>query len=154
HSATQPPSLDSRPALIQRWPIPAVNSTPSSSACLGHSIRETPKRALTVFNVLTRLRDDLNRKLDSIRADMLAIAKPEAAMTLHKQHQAILFATILTALAAVLGLVFAALVSSDMARPVRRLLEGARAVEEGRLDETLTVTSQDEIGHLTTAFNR
>jgi hypothetical protein len=24
----------------------------------------------------------------------------------------------------------------------------------GRLDETLTVTSQDEIGHLTTAFNR
>jgi class 3 adenylate cyclase len=27
-------------------------------------------------------------------------------------------------------------------------------VEAGRLDETLTVTSQDEIGHLTTAFNR
>jgi len=46
------------------------------------------------------------------------------------------------------------LVSSGMARPVRRLLEGARAVEEGRLDETLPVTSQDEIGHLTTAFNR
>jgi class 3 adenylate cyclase len=100
------------------------------------------------------LRDDLNRKLDSIRADMLAIVKAEAAMTVHKQHQAILIAAILTALAAGLGLVFAALVSSGMARPVRRLLEGARAVEEGRLDETLAVTSQDEIGHLTTAFNR
>ena len=100
------------------------------------------------------LRDDLNRKLDSIRADMLAIVKAEAAMTVHKQHQAILIAAILTALAAGLGLVFAALVSSGMARPVRRLLEGARAVEEGRLDETLPVTSQDEIGHLTTAFNR
>ena len=97
------------------------------------------------------LRDDLNRKLDSIRADMLAIVKAEAAMTV---HQAILIATILTALAAGLGLVFAALVSSGMARPVRRLLEGARAIEEGRLDETLAVTSQDEIGHLTTAFNR
>jgi class 3 adenylate cyclase len=100
------------------------------------------------------LRDDLNRKLDSIRADMLVIVKAEAAMTVHKQHQAILIAAILTALAAGLGLVFAALVSSGMARPVRRLLEGARAVEEGRLDETLAVTSQDEIGHLTTAFNR
>ena len=100
------------------------------------------------------LRDNLNRKLDSIRADMLAIVKAEAAMTVHKQHQAILIAAILTALAAGLGLVFAALVSSGMARPVRRLLEGARAVEEGRLDETLAVTSQDEIGHLTTAFNR
>ena len=85
------------------------------------------------------LRDDLNRKLDSIRADMLAIVKADAAMTVHKQRQAILIAAILTALAAALGFVFAALVSSGMARPVRRLLEGARAVEAGRLDETLTV---------------
>jgi class 3 adenylate cyclase len=100
------------------------------------------------------LRDDLNRKLDSIRADMLAIVKADAATTVHKQRQAMLIAAILTALAAALGLVFAALVSSGMARPVRRLLEGARAVEAGRLDETLDVTSQDEIGHLTTAFNR
>jgi class 3 adenylate cyclase len=100
------------------------------------------------------LRDDLNQKLDSIRADMLAIVKADAATTVHKQRQAMLIAAILTALAAALGLVFAALVSSGMARPVRRLLEGARAVEAGRLDETLTVTSQDEIGHLTTAFNR
>ena len=52
------------------------------------------------------LRDDLNRKLDSIRADMLVIVKAEAAMTVHKQHQAILIAAILTALAAGLGLVF------------------------------------------------
>ena len=100
------------------------------------------------------LRDDLNQKLDAIRADMLAIVKADAATTVHKQRQAMLIAAVLTALAAALGLVFAALVSSGMARPVRRLLEGARAVEAGRLDETLTVTSQDEIGHLTTAFNR
>ena len=100
------------------------------------------------------LRDDLNQKLDSIRADMLAIVKADAAMTVHKQRQAMLIAAILTALAASLGLLFAALVSSGMARPVRRLLEGAHAVEAGRLDETLTVTSQDEIGHLTVAFNR
>ena len=46
--------IDSRPALIQRWPIPAVNSTPRSSACLRHSMRETPRRVLTVFNVSTR----------------------------------------------------------------------------------------------------
>jgi adenylate cyclase len=100
------------------------------------------------------LRDDVNRKLDSIRADMLAIVKADAAETVQKQRQAMVIAAILTALAAALGLVFAALVSSGMARPVRRLLEGARAVEAGRLDETLDVTSQDEIGHLTTAFNR
>jgi class 3 adenylate cyclase len=50
--------------------------------------------------------------------------------------------------------VFAMLVSAGVTRPVRRLLEGARAVEAGHLDETLVVTSQDEIGHLTAAFNQ
>ena len=41
-----------------------------------------------------------------------------------------------------------------MTRPVRRLLEGTRAVEAGNLDGTLVATSQDEIGQLTAAFNR
>src|SRR6478752_3302784 len=100
------------------------------------------------------LRDDLNQKLDAVRADMLAIVKADAAKTVQKQRQAMVIAAVLTALAAALGLVFAVLVSSGMARPVRRLLEGAHAVEAGRLDQILTVTSQDEIGHLTVAFNR
>ena len=100
------------------------------------------------------LRDDLNQKLDAVRADMLAIVKADAAETVQNQRQAMVIAAVLTALAAALGLVFAVLVSGGMTRPVRRLLEGARAVEAGHLDETLPVTSQDEIGHLTTAFNR
>ena len=100
------------------------------------------------------LRDDLNQKLDAVRADMLALVKTDAAKTVQKQRQAMVIAAVLTALAAALGLVFAVLVSGGMTRPVRRLLEGARAVEAGHLDETLPVTSQDEIGHLTTAFNR
>jgi len=100
------------------------------------------------------LRDDLKQKLDAVRADMLAIVKADAAKTVQKQRQAMVIAAVLTALAAALGLVFAVLVSGGMTRPVRRLLEGAHAVEAGRLDETLPVTSQDEIGHLTVAFNR
>ena len=100
------------------------------------------------------LRDDLNQKLDAVRADMLAIVKADAAKTVQKQRQAMVIAAVLTALAAALGLVFAVLVSGGMTRPVRRLLEGAHAVEAGHLDETLPVTSQDEIGHLTVAFNR
>lgn len=100
------------------------------------------------------LRDDLDRKLDSIRADMLALLKVDAAETIKTQREVMLIAAVLTGLAAALGLVFAALVSSGITRPVRRLLEGTRAVEAGNLNETLTVTSEDEIGHLTTAFNR
>lgn len=100
------------------------------------------------------LRDDLIQKLDSIRADMLALLRTDAEATVAKQRQAMLLAVAVTALAALLGLLFAILVSGGIARPVRRLLEGARAVEAGNLDQTLIVTSKDEIGHLTTAFNR
>ena len=100
------------------------------------------------------LRDELNKKLDSIRADMLALLRRDANMTVEKQQQVMLISIVLTVLAAILGLVFAALVSTGVTRPVRRLLEGARAVEAGNLHGTLVATSRDEIGHLTTAFNQ
>jgi class 3 adenylate cyclase len=100
------------------------------------------------------LRDELNQKLDSIRGDMLALLRTEAELTTRKQHQVLLIAVVLTALATILGLVFSTLVSAGVTRPVHQLLEGTRAVEAGRLDATVAVTSQDEIGHLTAAFNR
>ena len=103
---------------------------------------------------IDELRDELNRKLDSVRADMLALLRKDANMTVEKQHQVMLISVALTGLAAVLGLAFAALVSAGVTRPVRRLLEGAKEVEAGHLDGTLVATSRDEIGHLTTAFNQ
>jgi class 3 adenylate cyclase len=100
------------------------------------------------------LRDELNRKLDGIRADMLALLRRDANSTIGKQQQVMLISIVVTVLAAILGLVFAALVSTGVTRPVRRLLEGARAVEAGNLQGTIVATSRDEIGHLTTAFNQ
>ena len=73
---------------------------------------------------------------------------------MRRQQTVVITAIILTALAAALGLVFSIIVSAGLTRPVRHLLEGAQAVERGELDRTLAVTSQDEIGHLTMAFNR
>jgi class 3 adenylate cyclase len=100
------------------------------------------------------LRAEMNQKMDAIRADMFALLQTEADSTIRKQSQVMTIAAILTVLAAILGLVFAASVSAGMTRPVRRLLEGARAVEAGDLKGSLVATSQDEIGHLTIAFNQ
>ena len=113
--------------------------------------------AKAIDDSLTRvdaLRDEMNQKMDAIRADMFTLLRTDAELTTRKQTQVMMIAAILTLLAAILGLVFAALVSAGVTRPVRRLLEGARAVEAGKLDGTLVATSQDEIGHLTTAFNQ
>jgi class 3 adenylate cyclase len=103
---------------------------------------------------IDELRDELNSKLEGVRADMLTLLRKDANMTVAKQHQVMLISVALTVLATILGLVFAALVSAGVTRPVRRLLEGARAVEAGNLDGTLVATSRDEIGHLTIAFNQ
>jgi class 3 adenylate cyclase len=100
------------------------------------------------------LRDELDRQLDAVRTEMIDLLQADSAVTARKQQTVMVIAFVLTALAAALGLVFSVIVSTGLTRPVRRLLEGARAVEAGQLDKTLPVTTRDEIGHLTVAFNR
>src|SRR6201999_578605 len=99
------------------------------------------------------LRDELNQRIDGIRADMMTQVRADAAVTMRDQKRNIAISAVLTGLAAILGLTFSMFVSSGITRPVRRLLDGTRAVEAGRLDGSIDVTTQDEIGQLTTAFN-
>jgi len=55
--------------------------------------------------------------------------------------------------ASVLGLLFAALVTRNLVRPVKRLLNGTKEVEEGNLNVHIHITSTDEIAVLTKSFN-
>ena len=100
------------------------------------------------------LRDELTRKMNDVRSEMLTLVRASTATTLRKQREVMMAAISLTGFATLLGLAFSMLGSAGMMRPVRRLLEGARAVEAGDLDQKLLITSKDEIGHLTGAFNR
>ena len=99
------------------------------------------------------LRDAFNRKVEEIRTDMLAQVRADATVTMRNQNAAIVVSVILTVLASVVGLLFSFFVSTGITKPVRRLLDGTRAVEAGRLDGSIDVTTRDEIGQLTTAFN-
>ena len=99
-------------------------------------------------------RDEFNQKIDQIRADMLAQVYASAATVMVDQQRAIWITVIVTAIAAILGLLFAGLVGSGITRPVRLLLQGTREVEAGQLDRSIDVVTSDEIGQLTAAFNR
>jgi adenylate cyclase len=100
------------------------------------------------------LREEFNRKIDGIRADMLSQVRASAASVIRQQQQAIWISATVTGIAAVLGFVFAMMVGSGITQPVLRLLEGTREVEAGRLDRSIAVTTGDEIGQLSAAFNR
>ena len=108
------------------------------------------RRSLTRIDAL---RDELNQRIDGIRADMMAQVRADAAVTMRDQQRTIAISAVLTGLAAILGLTFSLFVSSGITRPVRRLLDGTRAVEAGRLDGAIDITTHDEIGQLTAAFN-
>ena len=100
------------------------------------------------------LRDQLNEKIDAVRTEMLKVSYRAIATIRSEQTQAVLISAIVTLLAAIVGLIFANLVSGGIIRSVRQLLEGTRAVEAGQLDQSIEVTTGDEIGQLAAAFNR
>jgi class 3 adenylate cyclase len=100
------------------------------------------------------LREEFDRKISGIRADMMSQVFASASTVIHEQRQTIWISAVVTGIAAVLGFVFAMLVGSGITGPVLRLLEGTRAVEAGRLDGSISVTTRDEIGQLSAAFNR
>jgi class 3 adenylate cyclase len=112
---------------------------------------EGVRRNLTQADLL---RDEFNRKIDVIRADMLNQVFASSTNVMADQKKALVTSVIVTALAAIIGLFFAVLVSTGITRPVRRLLEGTREIEAGHLDKPIVITTRDEIGQLSVAFNR
>ena len=100
------------------------------------------------------LHDEFNQKIDAIRRDMLAQVYLSTTTIMLDQQRAIWISAIVTALAAVLGLAVSIMISTGITRPVRRLLEGTRAVQAGQLNGAIDITTRDEIGQLTAAFNR
>ena len=60
----------------------------------------------------------------------------------------------LFALAAAAGLGVGVVVSGGVVRTLRRLVEGAKAVEDGQLAFNVPIRTNDEVGQLASAFNR
>jgi class 3 adenylate cyclase len=100
------------------------------------------------------LRDEFTRKNDEIRGEMLSQVFASTATVIRNQQRAIVISAVVTGLAATLGLAFAFLVSGGITRPVQRLLEGTREIEAGRFDRPISISTGDEIGELSGAFNR
>src|SRR3954452_9187062 len=100
------------------------------------------------------LRDELDANIDDVRAELLKVRYDAIARIRSEQTQAVMTSAVVTLLAAIVGLMFTNLVSGGIIRSVRRLLEGTRAVEAGNLDQSIDVTTEDEIGQLARGFNR
>ena len=112
-----------------------------------------PSDARRLLAELDEEREDYDRRLDAARQELYRTVSAAADAAQARQGYVVKAVVIITGLAGLLGLLVAAGFSHGLSRPVRRLLDGTRAVQRGRLDTVVPVTSRDEIGLLTRAFN-
>lgn len=103
---------------------------------------------------LDAMRDQFVRKIDGIRSDMLAQVYASSSTVIRNQRRVLVTSVVVSLLAAALGVGVALVVASGITRPVKELLQGTRDVELGRLDGGINVSTADEIGELSVAFNR
>ncbi len=96
---------------------------------------------------------ELFRKVSMASREIEAFVEAEARVVNRNQALALQANLILIAASVLVGVMLAWMVARGLTRPIVRLQAGARAVQEGRLDEDVPVTSADEIGDVTRAFN-
>jgi adenylate cyclase len=102
---------------------------------------------------LDEVRAELNEKLEIARGEMMRLLDRAEHLAVAEQERAVRYGLLLLTAALGLGLVVAFAITLSLVRPLRRLLGGAAAVQQGALDTELPVTSRDEVGQLTAAFN-
>jgi len=87
-------------------------------------------------------------------SEKLALLADRSVEHADRDEKRLLFVSILlTSLAVIFAIGFAYFVTSYLVRSVRNLVTGTVAVEAGDYESKVAVTSSDEIGKLTTAFN-
>jgi adenylate cyclase len=122
-------------------------------AALARLERGELESAAGLLEELPREEAEFTAELQRLRTDVQAYAQASAVEAAEHQRQILRLNTFITAAAIVAGLLFAGIITSGLVRPIRRLLQGTTDVEQGRLDVSVPVTSGDEIGTLTEAFN-
>ena len=96
---------------------------------------------------------EYTQAVDALRRDLAAFSQSAALRAEADEKRLRVLTFVLTAAAAALGLIIAGVVTLGLVRPVRRLLAGMRAIEVGRLETRVEVTTRDEIGALARGFN-
>jgi class 3 adenylate cyclase len=98
-------------------------------------------------------REAYEKRLDNTRVELYRAVAAAAEAAQRLEQRVVVAVVAITGFAGALGLLFAAGFARSLTRPVHRLLAGTRAVQDGQLDTLVPVTSRDEIGTLTGAFN-
>jgi len=96
---------------------------------------------------------EYNQAVDALHRDVVAYSQSASLRAEAHEKRLRVLTFVLTGAAAAFGLIIAGVVTLGLVRPVGRLLAGMRAIEAGRLETRVEVTTRDEIGALARGFN-
>lgn len=97
---------------------------------------------------------DIDAQVAAASQEMSAFVNASAGVVEANQLTALRANALLITAAALVGLLLAWVVSRGMTRPIERLRQAAKAVQAGNLEAEVPVSSRDEIGDVSRAFNR
>ncbi|MCG6895405.1 MAG: HAMP domain-containing protein [Desulfobacteraceae bacterium] len=103
---------------------------------------------------LNHQQDNIAAEISKLRRHVETVAERSVQRADREERILVWANSVLTALAAILGLGFAAATTFMLVTNVRNLVRGAEAVEGGDLDTEVPVMTRDEVGRLTGSFNK
>jgi class 3 adenylate cyclase len=111
------------------------------------------RAAQLALDKLDAIRDQQNEHFEQTRRESLAFATHAVELTQESGRDVVRLTLLMLAFAILLGLLMAFWLTRRVVSAIRRLVVATEAVERGHYDTELPVTSQDEIGSLSRAFN-
>ena len=125
----------------------------SSDAALAAIESGDPRRAAGAMAAFAQFEAVFGQELTNVRQALEGLTLSSVTETRRHQRGLLRLNGILFAFATIVGLGLFLVLTHRLQRSLADLLAGTREVETGRLDVALPVTSRDEIGRLTEAFN-
>ncbi|MGQ9686340.1 MAG: adenylate/guanylate cyclase domain-containing protein, partial [Thiobacillaceae bacterium] len=113
----------------------------------------TPRTQQIVRTALLREKDNVDGEIGKAIELINTLTRETAARAKAEEARAVELNWIITAIATALGLIFAWAVTRSLVEPIRRLLGGTQAVEQGDLDVEILVKTRDELATLADSFN-
>jgi class 3 adenylate cyclase len=106
-----------------------------------------------VREALVRDKDALDGEIQKVVDLLNKLTQDTAQQAKAEEERAVRLNWIITGIATLLGLIFAALVTRSLVAPILRLLGGTQAVEKGDLGVEILVQTRDELAVLAESFN-
>lgn len=106
-----------------------------------------------VHRALDESRQEVGDMISAVTELLQRYTVEAAARAADLERRALTLNWAITIVAGIFGLLFAALVTRNLVEPVKALLKGTKAVEQGNLNIEVQVHSADEIASLADSFN-